>query len=112
MPNVHKGVDMSTKMVTMATRINPEVKEGAARVVESIGLDLSSVVRAFTTQIYLQQRVPLDLSKSLSGISYPLSSLEPNALTIESMREADDFIASGALGRFTDASEMFENLGI
>ncbi len=46
--------------VTIATRIDPKLKAKATEIVEGLGFDLSSVLRAFVYQITLQNRIPLD----------------------------------------------------
>lgn len=87
-------------MSSVTIRVDDETK-AAARIAEDFGFDLSSVTRAFYRQMVREQRIPLTLS-------YP----EPNAESLESIREADAIIAQGGTGRFQNATEMFADLGI
>lgn len=89
---------MTTSSVTI--RVDQKLKESAARIAEDFGLDLSSVTRAFYSQIVREQRIPLTLE-------YP----RPNAESLESIREAKAAIASGKT-RFSTASEMYDTLGL
>ena len=72
---------------TVTIRVDSEVKEGASRVAEHFGFDLSSVTRAFYKQMIRENRIPLSLAD-----------LEPNADSLASTREADEIIAAGGDG--------------
>ena len=89
---------MSTTSVTV--RVDEETKKAATKIAEDFGFDLSSVTRAFFKQMVREQRIPLTLS-------YP----EPNAESLEAIKEADDIIASGK-ARFRTAEELFKDLDI
>ncbi|MDR1633878.1 MAG: type II toxin-antitoxin system RelB/DinJ family antitoxin [Bifidobacteriaceae bacterium] len=51
---------MATTTVTV--RVDEATKAAASRVVEGLGLDLSSAIRVFLRQIVLRNAVPVDLS--------------------------------------------------
>ncbi len=89
---------MSASSVTIW--VDSDIKENAARVAEHFGFDLSSVTRAFYKQMIRENRIPLNLSDP-----------EPNAASLESIREADEIIAAGGAG-YGSASEMFESMGL
>ena len=89
---------MSASSVTI--RVDSEIKEAAARVAEHFGFDLSSVTRAFYKQMIRENRIPLNLSDP-----------EPNAESLESIREADKIIASGDTG-YKSAEDMFAAMGV
>ena len=65
-----------------------------------IGLDLSSVTRAFYKQIVREKRIPLNLS---------YTTVPPE--TMEALDEAKNRLADGK-PRFNSADEMFDSLGI
>ncbi|WIK88070.1 type II toxin-antitoxin system RelB/DinJ family antitoxin [Varibaculum cambriense] len=46
---------------TLTVRIDSGLKEETAKVVENYGLDLSSVIRAFFTEIVNTESIPLSL---------------------------------------------------
>ena len=88
-------------MSSVTIRVDSHTKEAAANIAEDFGFDLSSVTRAFYRQMIRERRIPLNLS-------YP----EPNAQSLESIREAEEIIAKGGTGHFANAEEMFADLGI
>jgi addiction module RelB/DinJ family antitoxin len=98
--------------VTIATRIDPQQKAQATKIVEGLGLDLSSVVRAFIHQITLQKRIPLDLTypetdetddedpgydpEFVRMVLESDASYDPNSKTYASAQEAfDDILGKG-----------------
>ena len=89
---------MAASSVTI--RVDSNVKDGAARIAEHFGFDLSSVTRAFYMQMIRENRIPLNLSDP-----------EPNAESLESIREADALIAAGGPG-YSSADEMFAAMGL
>ena len=89
---------MAASSVTI--RVDSETKKEAARVAEYFGFDLSSVTRAFYLQMVRENRIPLNLSDP-----------EPNEESLESIRQADEIIASGGHG-YKSAEEMFQAMGL
>lgn len=77
---------MAASSVTI--RVDSDVKEGASKIAEYFGFDLSSVTRAFYLQMIRENRIPLTLSDP-----------EPNAESLESIREVDEIIAKGGTGK-------------
>ena len=84
---------------TVTIRIDSEEKAQAAEIAEYFGFDLSSVTRAFYKQMIRERRIPLDLS-------YP----EPNAESLEAIRDAEGFFASGKKARFKTAKDAIASL--
>ena len=89
---------MSASSVTI--RVDSDVKKEAARIAEHFGFDLSSVTRAFYKQMIRENRIPLNLADP-----------EPNAESLESIREADKIISEGGRG-YKSAKEMFGAMGL
>lgn len=87
-------------MASVTVRVDKQTKDEAAAIVESLGLDLSSVTRAFYRQIVRERRVPLSLSCA-----------EPNRDSLEALRESDE-MAQGGAATFSSAKEMFEDMGV
>lgn len=85
-------------MATMTIRCDEEDKRAAQEVAEYYGFDLSSVTRAFWKQMGRTHSIPLDLGRE-----------EPNAESLESIREAQDIIRQGGTGRsFSCGREMLD----
>jgi len=56
--------------VQVAARVEPNIKEAAAKVAAEFGLDLSTAIKIFVTRIAKERRIPVDISKpaiSLNG---------------------------------------------
>ena len=84
---------------TVTVRVDSSDKEQAAKIAEFFGFDLSSVTRAFYKQMIRERRIPLDLSMG-----------EPNDDSLQAIKEADEFFASGRPARFESAAEMIASL--
>ena len=80
---------------TLTIRIDDELKRGASEVADYYGLDLSSVTRAFYKQMVNTRRIPLTFAPE-----------EPNAESLEAIREGDAILASGKKGRFTNGADL------
>ena len=86
-------------MASVTVRVDADTKQKAANIAEDLGLDLSSVTRAFYKQIVREKRIPLNLSYTTV----------PE--TMEALDEAKNRLADGK-PRFNSADEMFDSLGI
>lgn len=80
---------------TLTIRVDDDLKREASEVADYYGLDLSSVTRAFYKQMVNTRRIPLTFAPE-----------EPNAESLEAIREGDVFLASGEKGRFTNGAEL------
>ena len=80
---------------TLTIRVDEGLKREASEVAEYYGLDLSSVTRAFYKQMVNTRRIPLTFAPE-----------EPNAESLEAIREGDAFLMSGKKGRFTNGADL------
>ncbi len=80
---------------TLTIRIDEDLKREASDVASYYGLDLSSVTRAFYKQMVNTRRIPLTFAPE-----------EPNAESIEAIREGNAFLASGEKGRFSNGADL------
>ncbi len=80
---------------TLTIRIDEDLKREASDVANYYGLDLSSVTRAFYKQMVNTRRIPLTFAPE-----------EPNAESIEAIREGNAFLASGEKGRFSNGADL------
>ncbi|USX22368.1 type II toxin-antitoxin system RelB/DinJ family antitoxin [Oxalobacteraceae bacterium OTU3REALA1] len=76
---------------TIRSRIEPELKEEATRILESCGLDLSTAIRLFLNNVVVAKGLPFDIS--------------PNPTTVAAMEEARKLSA-----RFSSPKEFFDEL--
>jgi len=82
---------------SLTIRLDSNLKEDAARIVEHYGLDLSSVTRAFFTQIVNTNSIPLSFDYE-----------RPNEESLRAIRETEEMIVSGAGQGFTTGRELIE----
>ena len=66
---------------TLTIRLDDSLKEGAARIVEHYGLDLSSATRAFYKQIVNTGAIPLSFDYE-----------QPNAESLTAIRETEEMM--------------------
>ena len=81
----------------LTIRLDRELKDGAASVVESYGLDLSSVVRAFFTEMVNTNSIPLSLDYK-----------RPNEESLRAIRETREMIASGSSESYMTGRDLIE----
>ena len=83
---------------TLTIRLDDSLKRDASNVASYYGLDLSSVTRAFYKQMVNTTSIPLTFTRD-----------DPNAESIDAIREGDAFLSSGKKGRFTDGKSLIES---
>ena len=77
-------VEVNVSMASVTVRVDADTKQKAANIAEDLGLDLSSVTRAFYKQIVREKRIPLNLSYTI---------VPPE--TMEALDEAKNRLADG-----------------
>lgn len=81
------------KVAEIRSRIEPDLKENATRILASCGLNVSDAVRLFLRQVVAQNGLPFEVKS-------------PNAITRAAMEEAD----SNKLPHFESVQELFDDL--
>lgn len=86
-----------TKSAIVQARIKPELKKEADAILSAIGMNATTAITLFYTQVVRQRGLPLELKV-------------PNDETLETMNEARsaDFRASAK--RYKNAAEMFADM--
>ena len=82
---------------TLTIRLDSDLKEEAAQVVEHYGLDLSSAIRAFFTQIVNTNAIPLSFDYE-----------QPNSESLESIRGTEEMIRTGKGKSYASGRELIE----
>lgn len=85
-------------MTTVTVRVDAATKASASRIVEGLGLDLSTAIRAYLRQITLRNAVPLDLSYPDDGFWSEAN----QAVLLESIAQAD----RGEFAKVTTLEEL------
>ena len=85
--------------VSYAVRVEEDIRDQAAAVAKSYGLDLATATRAFWTQMARTHEIPLSFTRE-----------EPNDESLESIAQTRATMESGAPSRFKDADDMFASL--
>jgi len=81
------------RVTEISSRIEPDLKENATRVLASCGLNISDAIRLFLRQVVAQNGLPFEVKT-------------PNAVTRSAMEEAN----SGNLPHFGSVQELFDDL--
>jgi len=89
---------MSTQ-TTIQIRIDSKIKREAKKILEEIGLDLSSGLKLFLHNVAITQSIPIEL-RTVNGFTR-----EHEARMIEGVREAE---ASGK--RYSDIHQMLKEI--
>ena len=82
---------------SLTIRLDSELKNEASRVVEHYGLDLSSAIRAFFTQIVNTNSIPLSFDYE-----------RPNDESLIAIRETEQMIAEGSGEAYATGRELLE----
>jgi DNA-damage-inducible protein J len=82
-----------TKSADVRLRLEPELKEEAARILADAGLELSIAIRIFLKQVVAHRGLPFEVR-------------QPNAATIRAMKQAQSI----AKPRFSSAKDLFDGL--
>jgi DNA-damage-inducible protein J len=67
------------KTATIQTRINPEVKAKAQKVLDTLNISMSEAISVFLTQVTLHKGIPFDIRI-------------PNELTAKTLKDSEDGI--------------------
>lgn len=81
----------------LTIRLDSDLKREASKVVEHYGLDLSSVIRAFFTQIVNTNSIPLSFDYE-----------RPNDESLAAIRETEAMIATGEGDVYATGRELIE----
>lgn len=93
------------KSASLYARIEPEVKEQAESILETLGIPVSSAINMFYKQIILQRGMPFDVKLPASR------PIDASALTEEQMNaELEKGYADVAAGRSRTAKSIFEDI--
>lgn len=82
---------------SLTIRLDDSLKEGAARIVEHYGLDLSSATRAFYTQIVNTGAIPLSFDYD-----------QPNAESLAAIQETEEMIKTGIGESYTNGHDLIQ----
>ena len=82
---------------SLTIRLDSELKNEASKVVEHYGLDLSSAIRAFFTQIVNTNSIPLSFDYE-----------RPNDESLAAIRETEQMIATGSGEAYASGRELLE----
>lgn len=83
------------KIAEIRSRIEPNLKQDATRVLAACGLNLSDAIRLFLHQVVAQ-----------NGLPFAIKAPTPNAVTRAAMQEAE----IGNLPSFATVQELFDDL--
>lgn len=80
-------------MVQIHVRVEDELKEEATKILNEIGMDVTSAIKVFLKQVVLEERIPFDIQLKKCTID-----------------EALDDLANGKTQSFKDIQSLMEDL--
>ncbi|WP_237185758.1 type II toxin-antitoxin system RelB/DinJ family antitoxin [Rothia nasimurium] len=86
---------------SISVRMDAQTKQEGEALFKELGLNMSTAINMFVKQAIRENRIP-----------FMVGDPKPNADSLEAIREAEEFFASGRKGRFANAEELFDDLGI
>ncbi len=88
--------DRMAKTAMITTRIDPNLKNDAEKVLHKLGISTTEAINLFLSQVRLRKGLPFDVRI-------------PNKATLKAMKDAE---AGRNLTECKDAEDMFKKLGI
>lgn len=93
------------KSSTVSTRIEPELKEQAERILAALGIPASNAITMFYRQIVMQKGLPFDVKLPISHV------VDASTLTHEQLNaELEKGYADIAAGHTKDAKGAFSDI--
>jgi DNA-damage-inducible protein J len=86
-----------SKTVTVQARMEPKLKKQADKILASLGINATTAITLFYTQMVLQRGIPLELKV-------------PNDETLAAMRELQDPQQRAKLKKFQTVDELIADL--
>lgn len=86
---------------SISVRMDAETKREGEELFKELGLNMSTAINMFVKQAIRENRIP-----------FIVGDPKPNVDSLESIREAEEFFASGRKARFAQAEELFDELGM
>ena len=96
---------MATKTSNLYARIEPELKEQAETILNSLGIPASNAITMFYRQIVLQRGLPFELKLPSTQIA-DISTLSPQQLDAELMKGYEDVES----GNVREATNVFSDI--
>lgn len=82
---------------SLTIRLDSNLKDEASRIVEHYGLDISTAMRAFLTQIVNTNAIPLSLDYE-----------QPNEESLAAIRETNEMIANGSGATYRNGHDLIQ----
>ena len=86
---------------SISVRMDAQTKQEGEALFKELGLNMSTAINMFVKQAIRENRIP-----------FMVGDPKPNADSLDAIREAEEFFASSRKGRFANAEELFDDLGI
>ena len=88
------------KTATLNIRTDPTIKSQAERIYQGFGITLTDAVNIFLRKSIMEEGLPFDMRPR-----------QPNAVTLEAMREAEEILAGRVeTKRYPSAQALFDEL--
>ena len=95
-----KEIKMS-KTTSLALRLDADLKEQASSVAEALGMDLTTAIRLYLTQLVFHKGIPF-------SIALEKQESIPNAETVEAFKWTENYIKSGKKKGFRTPKDLYK----
>jgi DNA-damage-inducible protein J len=90
-----------SKTTSLALRLDADLKEQASSVAEALGMDLTTAIRLYLTQLVFHKGIPFPIAlEKQENI--------PNAETIEAFKWTENYIKSGKKKGFRTTKDLYK----
>lgn len=91
-------------MPTINIRTDANLKKAATKILEGMGLDMSSAVKLFLNQVVITKKIPFPI-RTVNGFT-----VEEEEEMIKEMEETEKLIKEGKLKPYDSVDEMFDDI--
>jgi DNA-damage-inducible protein J len=94
-----------SKTTSLALRLDTELKEQASSIVEALGMDLTTAIRLYLTQLVFRRGIPFPIALERQEDI-------PNDETLEAFKWTENYIKSGKKNGFKTTKDLYKSWGL
>jgi DNA-damage-inducible protein J len=91
-------------MPTINIRTDAKLKKAATKILEGMGLDMSSAVKLFLSQVVITKKIPFQI-RTVNGFT-----IEEEEEMIKEMKETEKLIKEGKVKLYDSAKELHDDI--
>jgi addiction module RelB/DinJ family antitoxin len=95
----------NTSTISVAFRIDKELKDEATKILSGLGIDLTTAIRMYLSKVVIHNGIPF-------AVEYEKKHYTPNEETQAAFAWTQDYIDKGEKSGFKTTEELFKHLEI